>query len=608
MPIKETVIIDFEGNLAEKIEQLTTDFKKLQDEVDTTNKKLEDTGKSAKKGAEGTKTLAKGFKAIGTAFKAIGIGIIVALFAKLAEILGKNQKVMDAVSNVMIGLEIAFTDLYNFVTDNFMPAFEGLKKFFDELTFDKIKTAIQENLTERFESLLDMLGYVGTAFKELFAGNWEKAAEAVGNAYKEQVDIFTGVNNSVDKLVDGTKKLIEVGGKYIKETYEQAEAITKANKAALVGAAIQAQLVEKYDIAAEKLRQTRDDESKSIADRIKANDDLLITLKKQEVAMIAEANLQIEAAQNLFNLNKNDENRIALIDAKTNKLGIQAQITGFLSEQIVNGIALTKEQIELENIATEATNARAISEAQFAAERIVNEEDRIVALQKVAQQEYDLEAARLQNIIDTTEEGTLIKVQAEQDLKDATLAINQELADSDTALKDVKVKNIEIAKKQREGEMMFALQAAGDMFAGLANLAEEGSKGQEALAIAATLTSAAVAAIGIWEGWAKLGPWGIAGAIAQSVALAASTVVAIKQIKSAKKGSGAGAGGGNRNGGTAKPSYSIVGNVKATSGGQNSTTDAVQDVNDTPIKAIVVAIEFKTDQAAERQAQVNSSI
>jgi hypothetical protein len=72
-----------------------------------------------------------------------------------------------------------------------------------------------------------------------------------------------------------------------------------------IAAAQQSRLVEQYDRQAEKLRQVRDDERNSLEVRKKANDNLLLTLEAQEKAMIAQAGLQVAAAQNEFNKNKN---------------------------------------------------------------------------------------------------------------------------------------------------------------------------------------------------------------------------------------------------------------------------------------------------------------
>ena len=99
-----------------------------------------------------------------------------------------------------------------------------------------------------------------------------------------------------------------------------------------------------YQKGAEKLRQIRDDESLSTAERMKANEELGILLKKQmqeELAIAQQAlkvaNLRIEAE------GKTKENIDAQYQAMTEIADIQERITGQESEQLVNRNSLIKE-------------------------------------------------------------------------------------------------------------------------------------------------------------------------------------------------------------------------------------------------------------------------
>jgi len=320
----------------------------LGDSIEGVGDAAEETSKEISGIEKAGKTAGKGLKAIGVGFKALGIGLIVALFAKLVDVLGKNQKAMDLVSNVMKSLEIVFKDLFGFITNNFLPAFERVKKFFSELTFDDIAKAIKENIIERFNSVLDVLGFVGTAFKELFAGNFDEALEAIGNAGKEMVDVFTGVPNTVDKVTETVTSAASAIANYATETFNAAAAITELGNQALIAAAINQGIIEQYDRQAEQQRQIRDDESKTIEERIEANKRLGEILEEQEKIMLSNADIVIAAAQNELDLNNNIENQIALIEARNEKAAIQAQIEGFRSEQLINTNSLLREQGEIE--------------------------------------------------------------------------------------------------------------------------------------------------------------------------------------------------------------------------------------------------------------------
>ena len=70
---------------------------------------------------------------------------------------------------------------------------------------------------------------------------------------------------------------------------------------------------------AELLRQTRDSEKETFANRIKANQDLKVTLEAQKKAMLENANIMIAAAQAQNNINSSQENQIALQQAINEK-------------------------------------------------------------------------------------------------------------------------------------------------------------------------------------------------------------------------------------------------------------------------------------------------
>ena len=77
-----------------------------------------------------------------------------------------------------------------------------------------------------------------------------------------------------------------------------------------------------------KLRQIRDNDLLTIQEREEANNKLLEVLKKQKQAMLEEADAQLRKAEAQFKKNGNQENEIALIEARTNKKGVEAQVEG----------------------------------------------------------------------------------------------------------------------------------------------------------------------------------------------------------------------------------------------------------------------------------------
>ena len=92
-----------------------------------------------------------------------------------------------------------------------------------------------------------------------------------------------------------------------------------------------------YQKKAEKLRQLRDNEKKSIAERIKANEDLGVVLQKQLAAELAIANKALEVAKLRIQAEgETKETLDAQAEALTNIADIQERITGQESEQLSN--------------------------------------------------------------------------------------------------------------------------------------------------------------------------------------------------------------------------------------------------------------------------------
>jgi len=319
--------------------------------VGAVTKEVKDLGKATGQAGGGFKRLGGVIKGMGTALKAAGIGIIVGLIAKLMEVFSKNQKVLDTFNTAMTALNIAFNDLFNFLAENVSKFTGFFKSIFEDpkqalLDFSEM---IQNNLIERFNSLLDTFGYVGSALSSLFKGNFSEAADFAKMAGKELVDVATGVDDSFDKVVDTVTEAVDVVSNYTKETIKQAAAITETNKAAQRAAVEFAKLNAQYLKDAEVQRQIRDDETKTFQERIAANEKLDKILAEQQEAQKAQIQLQIDSAQAQFNINDSEENYIALQEQKVAMLELEETITGQLSEQKTNQVSLERELLETQN-------------------------------------------------------------------------------------------------------------------------------------------------------------------------------------------------------------------------------------------------------------------
>lgn len=339
------------GNAIKEVEELKNELQEVKQSFEASDKAAKDSAKSS-----------KGFgKALGAIGKAGGvIFLLEKAFGLFQETLGKNQTIIDATATATEFLSIAFNDLFSFIQNNVGSVTGFFKSIFDDPKQSLIDfaNAFKRNIQERFESYLDTLGFLASAVKKVFSGDFAGAMEDVKNAGKESLDVLTGVDGTFEKSVETVGKVTKAVTEYTKSTYESAKATVDLNKEVQIADALQQGLVEKYDLQAEQQRQIRDDESKTIEERIKANEKLGKILDKQEEEMMKNVKLRVEAAQIEFDKNQdNIEAKVALIEAENELAAVQAQVTGFRSEQLTNINSLLRESVEIEQEVADAKAA-----------------------------------------------------------------------------------------------------------------------------------------------------------------------------------------------------------------------------------------------------------
>jgi hypothetical protein len=347
---KEVLELEVKSNVGE----VTQDVKKLD--------------KATDKAAGGFRGIGKAVKGVGTALKAAGIGLIIAAFVALKEALGRNQKVMNAINTVMTTVSITFNqvvdvlvDTYNWVTKS-SERFNGLGKVLSglvtvalsplKLSFYGIKLSVEQLMLAWEKSPLggkdkDKIESLTNSIKETKTSIQDVAKETL-NAGK---DIVTNFGDAIGEIgAIGEKVIGGISKVSIKANAEMAKSTVEAkNNAALAEAQIQG-LIEENDLAAEKQRQIRDDETKTFAKRIEANKELGKILEKQEVEMLKLADQRVAAAKLEADANKdNIELQAAYQTALNDRAAVEAQIAGFKSEQLTNEVSLNKELQEAQN-------------------------------------------------------------------------------------------------------------------------------------------------------------------------------------------------------------------------------------------------------------------
>jgi hypothetical protein len=581
------------------LDEFQKEFAKVEKDLDTANEKL-------KKSEKSTSSFSKGIRGIGTAFKAAGIGAVVALFGALAAALSKNQKVMDGVALVTGTISQVFTEVGNVlvavyervsstsenfdamarvVSNLFKVAIAPFKLIMDGmvLTFYEVQLAYEKSWlgkgrTSEINKLNRKIRETKQSLRDTKDGLIE-AGSAIVNDFGEAISEIGDIGSQV---VDGLSNIS------LKAISENVKANEQLKKAAAEARIVNQGLIEQYDRQAEQQRQIRDNDLKSIDDRIKANNELKVTLEEQEKSMLANANLMIEQAELQFKLSGLEEDRLALLEARNEKKAIEAQIEGFMSEQESNRVALQKERLELELSAAEGRAERQQAEREFNAEMELNEVTRIEKMLENLEIEKKVEEERLKAKVKTFEEGT----QAQQDAQHELDLFLQDSANNQEKLE----RDLGLAKENQ------LKQTLGN----IAGIVGQNSKFGKAIAIVQALQDTYA---GANKALAQGGLFGFIGA----AAVIAAGIANVKQIAGSKTPKPPASLGARSTGGESTPSipaasspsvppdFSTVG-----ASGVNQLADVLG--NQPPPRAFVVSGDVTTAQQLDRNIVSSASL
>ena len=440
-----------------QVENLQGEIKDLKSSAVTSadgmSKGFEETSKASK-------NLAGGIKGVGLALKAAGIGLAISAFNGLKEVIGSSQEVTDFFNTGIETMKIGFSKFAKKFEDDSDSMFATFDTFINSIS-NGVK-AFKKNFTDQMTGQFEMVtGYIKKSFLEMriafnnFVGDTEEAEALTKDleaATKQMSDGYTKMKGAATEAVETIKDFTKSVANSVIETINQAEANVELAKQAEIAAVKQQGLIEKYDIQAEQLRQIRDNEFKTIEERIQANNDLKDVLDLQEKEMLKMVNAQIKQAQAQFDLNDNQENYIALLEAQNEKQAVLAQIEGFRSEQDSNANALLREKIELEQSVLDGIDERKVAEAEFTASL---EDDIIKRLQlerDAIDVEEELGVERLTRQRDQFKEGTQAFVDANEELLNFQQEINFKRLQNQKDLNDEIIK-----EEQRVGDEMVAL-------------------------------------------------------------------------------------------------------------------------------------------------------
>jgi len=638
--------IEFELKYKEAVKNLDEfqkEFSKLEKDVESANKKTADALKKVEKSAEDG---AKGIKKVGTSIKNIAkvTGVIFLLqkaFEFVSSAIQENQEVMDGLNTIFTTAQIIFNEIVGVFVDVYKSVssatenFDALGKVVSgivtialtpmKLAFYGITLAVQEAQLMWEKSIFGdgdpaTIKELNLAITETKADILEVGQAAV-NAGTDIVDNFgeaiTEVSEIGTQVVDGLKNVS------IEAALETAKTNQALKKSAQVAAAESRILLEQYDRQAEIQRQIRDDETKSIEDRKKANDELAVILNKQEQEMTKNAELVKAAAQAQFDLTGKTEDYVAVLEAEAEVQAVAATVTGFRSEQQVNKNALDKEGIELTNAKLESESLLSIEQKRFNAEQIEDESARLEALQEIDVLEAEQESIRLQAIVDNANAGTQAKIDAQIILDEFTEQSRQTNENRDV--------EIEAAKKQRrekafqdaitiagaESKLGKAIFIAKQLLQAKEMIMEmKGTLFSAKQSATKTVIKASEAGVDVSAGAAKAASAApfpaniplILGYAAQAVGIISAIRGAMRASKAATSQLGVSQSSKDIqapsvSAGSIPPAFNVVG-----ASGTNQLADAIGGQSQQPVQAFVVSSEVTTSQELDRNIIDEASI
>lgn len=539
--------------------------------LDKVEKQVDNIGKSSKKASKGVKGFGDQVKLLG---KTTGVlALLAAAFEILKEAFSNNQQVIDATQTAVTALGIAFNDLFRFIQSSIDPVVEFFKAIFDDPlgSLEALADAIKNNIEVRINAFIDTLGLLGQAVSKLFAGEFSEAANIAAEAGEKYVDVLTGVPNTVDKVTEaievGTKAIVD----YTVATVKQADAIVQAEKSLVILENTQTRIREQADRDAERQRQIRDDETRSIQERIDANNELAKILDEQQKNELAAVDAQIAALGKRLALDaQNQEVRNEIFKLNTERLAIEAQQEGFRSEQLLNQNSLLRERKDIINelnlIGAEET------------EKLLQEAQRVYQEQKTLIE---------REITDEFEKNVLL-LKADKEFSAARIRIAESESD--------KKKRISATEEKAKVDTAKAgLQA-------IQTLSGEGSKiGKTAAVVQATIDTIK----GAQSAFANT----IGGIGLKSIAAAAAVAVGIANVKKILAVQTPGGGGGGVAAPTVSAATALPPQFSTPENDANQLADTISgSINQQPVKAFVVADDVTSQQQMDRITINNATV
>ena len=475
--------------MAEKVNiEVDVDYKGAVDNLEKIKDEVVDLGKTTKQQKQATSGLAKGFQGVGFAMKAAGFGIIMKIVDAVTNALMQNQAVVDTVSTAF--------NVVGVVLNKIITTFESIFSRTTESSdnFDALGRIMRNLMTLAllpFKAAFMGIGLVISQVQLAWEKSWLGKGDVVRiqkltkqvDAYKESLlkvakDGFEAANNIVKDFREGVDEVMNIAvivqeeftntieDMTVKSVLNQARSITKAKNNLGLLAEAQRKLVILAEAEAEKQRIIRDDISQSFADRIKANEELLVLSEKAR--KLEEEGIKKQMSSLNAQLSIDSKN----IDLLTQKKALETALVeiGLREDKLI------KESTEQRNVLLQEQ----LSVQQELAKIGIEEEDRRIL-------EFENERDRLLKLADLTisnaEDLSATKLRIEQDFQKKKDVIDKENLAKEQALQDQRRQIIGgaltgitalVGAETKAGKGLAVAQATMDTYAGATKALAQG--------------------------------------------------------------------------------------------------------------------------------------
>ena len=605
MAVEKTINLNVNTKGAQK------NVKDLENAVEGVNKEVKDTSAStqamgntvdkATGGAVskfkafkgGLTSVIASFKSLRVAILATGIGALLIAVTSLGQAFTRSEEGQNKFAKILGVIGSVTGNLLDLLADlgeKIISVFEDPKQAI--LDFSNL---IKENITNRFEGLIELIPQLGKAITLLFEGEFSEAGkvatDAVGKVALGVDSVTDSVGNAVDAVKEFGKEVADDAAKAAKIADQRAKAEKMARDLIVERAEAERKIAEIREKAADKENFTAEERIELLKEAGAISEDL--ANKETEVARIRLQAKQVENAltkSNKADLDEEAQLKADLINKETQRLKLQK--------------ALTAEVTTATREASAEAKAAAAEQKAIEDKKVAEEKTRLDAIQKIRddftdkqrQKEAETELQKLA-LEEEKKIAELDKLNASEEQKLEVLAYYSGLR------VDLEKKEQEDKEKIDKIESEAKLNMVKSTFGNISNALGKNSKEGKAFA-------AAQALINTYQGIsAELAtktatPFEFGLKLANIASTAAIGFKSVKDIlKTNPKSGGSGASVSTPTASSQPPSFNIVGATET-----SQLAEAVGSQTQQPVQAYVVANDITTAQSLENNIVEGATI